>query len=350
LKIINTNSRNDPPEAARAKISEALRCLSNDRRELTYKKIDSTLRGHLGIEIRAAMGARGLAVVAPAFPAMGRLIRNGYLHVTGAAPPRPINLIALLQRQSGAEVIHIKGSFVARGVEALRKRLEESSKHAPSMVAMDTACQEDLAVIARAAWALQEPPLMVGSAALAAEVAKLLARQHRRRPEAITPAPTSGRLRGPVALIVGSTQDVSLRQCDYLLAHRPTASLSIEGDYVRKACRALETKRHILINISWSTSRAGAGRDEKRLASLAGILMDPRVRGIVLTGGDTANLVVRAFEASGIILAREILPGIPWGRLVGGPADGKPIATKAGGFGRPDALARVADYLARLET
>jgi uncharacterized protein YgbK (DUF1537 family) len=140
-------------------------------------------------------------------------------------------------------------------------------------------------------------------------------------------------------LIVGSTHPVSIGQSDYLLAHRPATSINLEGDYVRKVRAALEAKRHILINTNLSAPH------EKRLTSLTGILADSRVTGIILTGGDTANLAMRAFKVNGIILAREILPGIPWSRLVGGPADGKPIATKAGGFGQPDALARMCDYL-----
>jgi uncharacterized protein YgbK (DUF1537 family) len=48
-------------------------------------------------------------------------------------------------------------------------------------------------------------------------------------------------------------------------------------------------------------------------------------------------------------LEREILPGIPWGRLIGGSAGGTAVATKAGGFGEIDALVRVADFLAATE-
>jgi uncharacterized protein YgbK (DUF1537 family) len=164
---------------ARAKVSKALRRLHDDGRELVYKKIDSTLRGNLGFEILAAMGARRLAVVAPAFPALGRRIQNGYLHVAGAVPPRLIDLVTLLRQQSGMEVIHVKRLSLARGVEALRNTLEENSKHGRTIVVMDTALQEDLAVIARAAWELPDPPLMVGSAALAAEVASLMRAKHR---------------------------------------------------------------------------------------------------------------------------------------------------------------------------
>lgn len=344
LKILNTNSRNDPPELARFKVSEALRSLKEEGRELTYKKIDSTLRGNLGAEIEAAMGERRLAVVAPAFPAMGRLILDGTLRVAGAVPPRVSHLPTLLRRQTRRKVIHFSGRFVSEGGEALRRRLEEVSKQARSIVVMDTRTEADLAVIARAAWRLQEPPLMVGSAGLAAEIAELLRARHRRRHGPASQGPRSDRSRRPVVLIIGSTHRISALQSDYLLAHRPAIPLALDGKCLRKFRRAIREKRHILIKLSL------ADYDSGRLAPLTEMVTSNGVGGIVLTGGDTADLVVRALDARGIILAREILPGIPWGRLMGGLADGKPIATKAGPFGRPDALAVTGDYLARLRS
>ena len=60
--------------------------------------------------------------------------------------------------------------------------------------------------------------------------------------------------------------------------------------------------------------------------------------GLVLTGGDTAIAVCRALGSSGLVVSREVAPGIPICALVGGPYDGAPIVTKAGGFGSEDAL------------
>ena len=71
------------------------------------------------------------------------------------------------------------------------------------------------------------------------------------------------------------------------------------------------------------------------------------IRGLVLSGGDTALLVCRALGAHGICLKGQIVLGIPWGTLIGGHAHGLPVATKAGGFGAPDALVRAADFLSR---
>ncbi|HHY52527.1 MAG TPA: four-carbon acid sugar kinase family protein, partial [Clostridiales bacterium] len=68
------------------------------------------------------------------------------------------------------------------------------------------------------------------------------------------------------------------------------------------------------------------------------VLEQFRPRGVFLTGGDTAISFMRALEASGSMIQTEILVGIPMMRLRGGPWDGLKIITKAGAFGREDAI------------
>ena len=60
-------------------------------RALLFKKIDSDLRGHVGEEVSAAMDASRarIAIVAPAFPAMGRTVEHGMLRVTRHRRHRP---------------------------------------------------------------------------------------------------------------------------------------------------------------------------------------------------------------------------------------------------------------------
>ena len=57
------------------------------------------------------------------------------------------------------------------------------------------------------------------------------------------------------------------------------------------------------------------------------------VSSLVLTGGDTAAMVLRAFDAKSIEVAGQMSPGIPWGIVHGGIADGCIVITKSGGFG-----------------
>ena len=75
--VVDTDSRQLSPESARARVTQAAAQLKDAR--ILYKKIDSTLRGRVAVEIGAAFleGGRPNAIVAPAFPDNGRTDRRG---------------------------------------------------------------------------------------------------------------------------------------------------------------------------------------------------------------------------------------------------------------------------------
>jgi uncharacterized protein YgbK (DUF1537 family) len=91
-------------------------------------------------------------------------------------------------------------------------------------------------------------------------------------------------------------------------------------------------------DMSAASRRAG----QRVLRALANIVRDilstTSVSGLAIVGGDTAQAVLRALRASGLVLAGEVAPGIPYGRLLDGPFAGLPTITKAGGFGADTAL------------
>jgi uncharacterized protein YgbK (DUF1537 family) len=69
------------------------------------------------------------------------------------------------------------------------------------------------------------------------------------------------------------------------------------------------------------------------------------VGGLFLTGGDVARAVAAALDASALRIWSEVQPGVPLGTLVGGPYDGLPIVTKAGGFGDENTIIDATDFL-----
>ena len=196
LLVVSTDSRDDSPEVAGRKVRQA--CLALERRgaSLFYKKLDSTLKGNLGPEIDAALAGGGhpFALVAPAFPAMGRTLVDGRLHVHAV--------------DTGDD---------------LRARLSGRA------TVVDASTDADLAQIARAAWAKRPRPLLVGSSGLARCLAAQMGR-----------APTAGQ-RGaypvalPVAVVIGSENPVTDAQVARLVA---------DG--------APETVQHPVVRVSWS--------------------------------------------------------------------------------------------------
>jgi uncharacterized protein YgbK (DUF1537 family) len=59
---------------------------------------------------------------------------------------------------------------------------------------------------------------------------------------------------------------------------------------------------------------------------------------LFLSGGDTADAVLTAVHAKGLLLRKEILPGVPCGELIGTRMEGLPVVTKAGAFGDRETL------------
>jgi uncharacterized protein YgbK (DUF1537 family) len=66
---------------------------------------------------------------------------------------------------------------------------------------------------------------------------------------------------------------------------------------------------------------------------------------LVLTGGDTAFSVLNLLKMEGIEIGGEILKGIVIGRLIGGTWNGLKVITKAGAFGKEDALEKIINML-----
>jgi D-threonate/D-erythronate kinase len=342
LLILDTASRHDLPEAARSKVQSACRTLLEEHRRVFYKKIDSTLRGNLGPEIEAAMESCGysLAIVAPAFPAMGRRIIGGWLQVAGENSAQPLHLPSLLREQGIDRVLHFNCAALGDRIGALATQLEEAAQAAKTVAVIDAASQEDLERIARAAAELAPASLLVGSAGLAAVVAKLLARQYGVDPVLTSKATAPTGDLGAVVMVLGSADPVTLAQVNYLIENRRATLIPCRRDGINSARQALMEQRHVV-------ARPCLGEDDDRdFAEFLTILLDSPVRGMVLSGGDTADMVCRILKVAGIKLEREIVPGIPWGWLLGGAYEFMPIVTKAGGFGSVDALVVVADFLA----
>jgi uncharacterized protein YgbK (DUF1537 family) len=273
---------------------------------LIYQKIDSTFLGNPRAEIHAAMESCGFAcaIVAPALPAMGRTVIGGRLHVAKMG-----------------------------GTVDLRERLH-SEGGALHVAVVDAVSQEDLARIARVALTMYPRPLIAGSAGLAIELAALLAEAEGKHPA----SPARDQRGGLALLCIGSRNPVTKRQVEHLLKAECAVVRSMDPLSV---ILALRDGRNVVVWVDLCRSAQPSPAD------FISLLEDRSAGAVVLSGGDTAIAVCRALGVQGIRLEREILTGIPVGRLVGGRAEGLPVVTKAGGFGAEDALIRVTEFLSK---
>ena len=188
----------------------------------------------------------------------------------------------------------------------------------PEIVVRDAETDGDLEAIAKAALAEAPVPLLVGSGGLASAVARVLGG---RRGGADPVAPPTCSL--PIWLVIGSQH----------------ASTTAQIEAVEAAGLLDDTEKLALVRVPWPWF------DEAGVQLVVEAVERGKVGALIVSGGDTAHLLCGALKATAIRLGGEVLPGIPWGRLEGGLANGITIVTKSGGFGAPDALLRVVDSL-----
>ncbi|SFU90947.1 four-carbon acid sugar kinase family protein [Alicyclobacillus macrosporangiidus] len=399
VQVADTESRAAEPEEAWRRVARAAGGLKDLGSRLgtaagalhVYKKVDSTLRGHLGIELEAALEALGrrIAVFAPSFPANGRQVVGGRLSVHGTPvhqtafaqdPRNPIEsdrVADVIAQGTQLPVDELPLSVLRSGPAAAASWLDALGPGTRVVVA-DAETEDDLAVIADA-FAAREDVLLCGSAGLA----KQLPRHWLAKPDAETDASAdrsrqddaagTAQAHDPcdrVLVLVGSANPAAHRQLEVLaqqagirvteldpvqLAHPQTTAEELARatqDLVQStAAREREGSAGPVLAAAALGTRRPAGASGRRfeddLAAAAKIWFERaagQAIGFVATGGDTALALCRAIGVHAIWPEGEVAPGIPW-NTIETPRGRALLVTKAGGFGTEDALWRAVQFL-----
>jgi D-threonate/D-erythronate kinase len=329
----NTDSRCDSPAAARAKIQEiSAECYGTEPRVL-LKKIDSTLRGNVGWEIAATLEyfQREYAILAPAVPAMKRIVRGGILQWTDCSGAGNVEIVNLLEQQGISRKHTASIAVRAFGRSDFASAVTSSVASGAKVVIVDCESEDDLHVLVAEASASAGKPLWVGAAGLGMALADRMKRPASRICRPTTPD-------GPLVFCIGSTHSVTSAQCEKLAANSDLFEIAPVPDNIDAARAAISQGRHLFLKI---------GRTPSAELSITGFLagmQGVRIGGVVMTGGDTGSLICRATGATSIQLCDEISVGFPWGSLHGGIWDGLPVGIKSGGFGDDNALLRSVEF------
>jgi uncharacterized protein YgbK (DUF1537 family) len=359
--VANTDSRYLPPADAAAAVERAVR---ETPAGLVYKKVDSTLRGNLVAEIGAAVEASGAdcALVAPAFPAGGRLTACGY-HLVGGAlvtdtdagrdPDKPVASAHLptLLGDADRPVRHVGVGTVARGADAVADAVGGTMGE---FLACDAVHGDHLAALARGAARSGRDVVYVGSAGLAGAVE--LPDGSATMGQGMEEPPADGRVLG----IAGSASPVTVEQLSALPAGAVVpldVARAVTDPAGAAAAAATEaTDRSAARGAAVVASVLGDGDVDRALeageaAGLAPGTVRDRVAeslaltaegvwerappdGLFVTGGAVAGRVFDALGVTGVRLTGEAVEsGVPVGRALDGAAADTWIVTKAGAFG-----------------
>jgi len=334
LLAISTNTRGLSATAARRVVQALAARLQAVGRQVFYKKMDSTLHGHPGVEIDALLGAGAgqFALVCPAFPEMGRRLTGGELFMGQERRPTGRHLWTRLREGAAGAVCGV-------GLELLRKARAERwlglstwVQADRTMLAFDAEEEADLVRVIELGQDSFGRALLCGSTGLARRLGEALRDDvNQNRPGAQPKAPA----RGPLLAVVGSRSTVTREQVRQLIS---------ECGARQREMDALETvESESLAGPEVWTVTLGSTCEE-RISAALGTLSGGAPRPLLFSGGDTAQCMCRLSGATAIRLGGEIETGFPYGVLRGGWFDGWPVATKAGGFGDERSLIRAVDF------
>lgn len=352
--VIDTDSRHLPPEQA------ASVCLATWRKARApharlYKKIDSTLRGSWVSEVAALVPEAGMAIVAPALPAMGRVTRNARQYIDDM----PVEDTEVWRNEGLTGQTDIQAMLSASGLEArrltlpqlrqwslsaLREWLSEQRYNGVTAVVCDSESEADLQRLADASIDLPSV-FWVGSAGLAQSLG-----HHLQSADSTVPAsPTVDTIDvdGPILIVVGSMSGVSRGQVRTLLARADgrIRSVAVEArdvlaspevpEALRSARAALAEGDDVLVTlVSGGPDPAIDGQAlSERLGTCLGGTLDA-LGGLIATGGETARALLDAGGIARLRLMGELEPGV----VLSLSPRGLPIITKAGGFGEASSL------------
>ena len=377
--VINTQTRGLPVEQTYQVTKEKSQAISMPEVVATYYKIDSTMRGHIGVGIKALREIlqSDLVIIAPALPQNGRITQNGVHYVVENGQPvqvhktqyardimtsSPTSYIPdIVGYQLGELVQLISQDVVQQGVQNIRTELEKQPKG--TVVAIDAVMPEDLSNIAEAICGLNTNILSVGSAGLFSEICRILGVNR--------PVPKitdwTGQLSnipkdGSIIVIAGSLNQQTNTQIEVAMEALGDKLKLLELDISKVVTKgksrvkeierlrgrilsSLQAQKHVIVRTNRTLLKCNQEEEDDIVKALGESINTDSIIGksalLVLTGGQTAYFVTQVLGASGIEVKGEIEKFIPFGILIGGKYEGVPVVTKAGGFGSQQVIANI---------
>ncbi len=381
---INTGSRQLSAQKAREVTKNAIIKASLQKPRVLAKRIDSTLRGHIGHEIEAALEVlpeNTLVLLSPSFPASGRIVAGGHLIVDGMPlertdaakdPTFPMTcskMMQIFQEQSQLKVKPLPLEIVLQGTDAIKKYLCALSQQGVRVVACDALTDDDIQHIAQAATQLEVPVLCADSGSLCLAMALVLGGAE------VAPLENRG------LAVVGSIMDIVRHQLDALVVHMRTHLICVHGKAltyeVGNPLREEELNRleKALLDAPKDTQVLGICTaryedeilDIKAVAQEQGISVeeisvritnalaeitlralhhaDLRIGGVFSSGGEVTMAVSERLGAQGFSVRSEVLSRAMYGRFIGGCFPDMPMVTKGGFVGDTMAIVRCAEFL-----
>jgi len=390
--VVHTDSRHLEHYDAVAAIKKSVHFLKEQvGLERFYKKIDSTLRGHIAQECLAILEELrwSAAVIAPAYPDEGRRTVGGYQIIRGLPvgqtetavdplfPVRESHIPTLMGKTSDPSLVgYVSLSKVLDGAGPILVEIQSQVQQGKKLIVVDACSDTDLEQLSLA---INKMPsdiniLPCGSAGLA----KALSRKwvvHRDHPV----VQAMHIEKSPLLIVIGTASRVTREQIQYFCEHFHTAvprgrlvsvhftpaqilGLETVEKEIAYIIQALQDDATVLVSSTFLENnllKTGILAEEQDIAreqipqmvaNLLGqvsqeVLAQVPVK-LLLSGGDTANRVCKTIGVRSLQIVDQITTSIPL--MIDDQA--RWIITKSGGFGTETALLEIMRRLHTLES
>ena len=386
---ISTESRNGTPEEAFEKVKDAAQLLVDEiNPDFFYKKIDSTVRGNIAVEVLSALKVLDwdAAIVMPAFPQEGRITVGGYHLLKGVPiertemardPHSPItesHLPTLLKSQLGEKLSDLVGSIelktILDGAGPILMKLNDLISKGKKIIIADSVSTTDLEQIVLAMQKSNYKILPVGTAA----AAKVLSNEWfpPNEEEEILPIKLP---KLPKFIVSGSATHITANQIDKFeqsddfeensLVIELDMNIVLSGvqdDLVNRVVTNLGSDNIVLVHTSkliknfdgFSEDTIKADLTKSGLANvITDFLADltkrvlEKKKAILITlGGETSYKCCNSIDANQLKLIDEVLPAIALSKSVNSD---QWIVTKSGNLGGVNTLVEILKYFTKHE-
>lgn len=379
---LSTESRNIEPEKAVERVEKAVRTfVDNFSFDYYYKKIDSTLRGHIALETLTMLDILeyDAAIIIPAFPQEGRITVGGYHLLKGVPigrteiamdPHSPIlesHIPTLLRSQLDEKQQDLVGTIdlktIMNGAGPILIKINELIKEGKKLIVADSTSSTDIEQLALAIKKCDKKLLPTGTAAGAQVLGKfwLAGIEKEKQPIKLEKLPkfiVSG-----TATNITAEQIHKLEQSDdynndvnFIPLETSDILAGVDDEIVERIVTNLKSGVTVAVHTSnlianfdgFSDDSFNAELTKEKLASkitdylgeLAKRVLSQIDTVLITLGGETSYKCCRAIEAQELKLVDEVAPAISL------CADSKNrwIVTKSGNLGNTRTLIEILDY------
>ena len=378
---ISTESRNCSAEEAIKRIESTTKNFANRFNfEYYYKKIDSTLRGHIALETLKMLEILeyDTAIIVPAFPQEGRITVGGYHLLKGAPigrteiamdPHSPIiesHVPTLLESQLNDENKNCVGTIglrtVMNGAGPILIKINKLIKEGKKLIVADATSITDIEQVMLAINKCDKRILPVGTASGAQVLAKMWFSDMEKETETVKIEKLPKLIVSGTATKITAEQITKLEQSDdhdnvnFIALELKDILDGVNNDLVARIINNLKSgvtvcvhTSHLIANFDgFSEDSFNAELTKEKLASiitdylgeLTRLILE-QIRVILITlGGETSYKCCNSIQSRVLALVDEVAPAIS----LCADINGQWVVTKSGNLGKSNTLIDILDY------